>query len=451
VRPRPSPGANPWTVLDSDTPARSFDRHEREHEAVIGEKLSLLPGDPGGSGVRRLIRESWQRSLRLRLDPLTAQAEPALNGHDVTELRAAHPLNAVLPVFERLLVRHAAEAGLIVAVADASGRLLWIDGDSRVRSRAEEMCFVVGADWSETRVGTSAPGTALALNHGIQIQRAEHFSQLAHRFSCTAVPIRHPVTGVVLGVLDITGGDGAVAAHTLPLLDAAVAAAEAELRIQSLRPAARAVGRPTGPRSHAPYLGVLGTEHGSLREGRHSPVSSPLSPRHAEILLLLSWHREGLSAERLAHLLSDDSTNGGRKRVDHLRAEMVRLRRVLATSPADVGIGSRPYRLDSTLETDAGRVLALLGRGAHRMALAEYPGPVLPGSTSPGVAEIRAEVSARLRQTLLSDGAVDVLLDYARTDEAHWDREVWLACLQLLPPRSPQRAPVISRLSRLEG
>lgn len=453
-------GASPWTVAPTDSALASFTRQERQHEAVVGDRIDLLSTDVARSGVRRLVRESWQRSISLRLDPLTAQAAPTLSADELNGLRARNPLAAVLPVINTLLVRHAAEFGLIVAVADESGRLLWIDGDSAVRTRAEDMHFVVGADWSESRVGTSAPGTALALDHGIQIQRAEHFSQLAHPFSCTAVPIHDPVTGAVLGVIDITGGDAAVAPQTLPLVEAAVAALEAELRIQSLSAPRPAPTRPSGFSSSGPLLRVLGTEHGTLhgadpastRGGFGAPAqglrrAEDLSPRHAEILLLLAWHRQGLSADRLAGLLNDDQPHA----VENLRAEMVRLRRVLTLSHPTLRIGSRPYRLETSVDTDAGRLLALLARGAHRMALAAYPGPVLPGSNAPGVVEIRAEVSARLRQTLLSDASVEVLLDYARSEDATWDSEVWRACLELLPPRSPQRAAVAAGLARIQA
>ncbi|MGY4856983.1 transcriptional regulator [Cryobacterium sp. AP23] len=447
-------------MTPTDAALATFARQERQHEAVIGDRVELLATDAARAGVRRLVRESWQRSLSLRLDPLTAQAAPTLDADELSRLRAQHPLASVLPVINRLLVRHAAEFGLIVAVADETGRLLWIDGDSAVRTRAEDMHFVVGADWSEARVGTSAPGTALTLDHGIQIQRAEHFSQLAHPFSCTAVPIHHPVTGAVLGVIDITGGDGAVAPQTLPLVEAAVAALEAELRIQSLSAPRPVPVRPSGFTAPPVLLSVLGTEHGALHgavpAGLPGPFGAPvpgtgdgidLSPRHAQILLLLAWHRQGLSAERLAACLSDDQPHA----VENLRAEMVRLRRVLARSHPQVRIGSRPYRLETGLDTDAGRLLGLLGRGAHRMALAAYRGPVLPGSTAPGVSEIRTEVSERLRQTLLSDAAVEVLLDYAHTEEATWDSEVWRACLELLPARSPQRAAVVAALTRIES
>ena len=439
--------SSPWTITPADSPLGTFSRQERLHEAAIGDRTDLRSGAVQ-AGVRRLVRESWQRSLSLRLDPLTAQAAPTLSTDELARLRARNPLAAVLPVINTLLVRHAAEFGLIVAVADETGRLLWIDGDSSVRTRAEDMHFVVGADWSEARVGTSAPGTALALDHGIQIQRAEHFSQLAHPFSCTAVPIHDPVTGALLGVIDITGGDAAVAPQTLPLVEAAVAALEAELRIQSLSAPRPVPARPSGFTAPGILLSVLGTEHGALHGAQGvDQHSMDLSPRHAEILLLLAWHRQGLSADRLAGLLSDEHPHA----VENLRAEMVRLRRVLAVSHPQLRVGSRPYRLETSVDTDAGRVLRLLARGAHRMALAAYRGTVLPGSAAPGVTEIRAEVSQRLRQTLLSDASAEVLLDYARTEEAAWDSEVWRACLQLLPARSPQRAGVVASLGRIEA
>ena len=416
---------------------------ERAHESAITDRVFK-------TGVRQLVQDSWQRSLSLCLDPSSVAPERTLTDSELRDLRNQHPLAAVLPVVHNLLIRHAIDAELIVAIGDESGRLLWIDGDRVLRRRVEEMLFVEGADWSESRVGTSAPGTALALDRGIQIRRAEHFNALAHPWSCTAVPIHDPDTGKILGVIDITGGDQAVAPQTLPLVEAAVAAMEAELRIQRLdRPA----DSPPAPRSRASVslsvprlapagLSVLGTDHGQLHCGS-STVD--VSPRHTEILTLLAWHREGLSADRLASFLSDQDTA-----VETLRAEMVRVRKVLALLDSPITITSRPYRLESKLELDAQRVLAFLERGAHRVALGAYRGAVLPASSAPGIVEIRQEVSSRLREAMLADASVDLLLRYARTEEATWDTEVWRACLELLPARSPKRAMVVAHLARIE-
>ena len=416
---------------------------ERAHESAITDRVFQ-------TGVRQLVQDSWQRSLSLRLDPSKVAPERALTDGELRDLRNQHPLAAVLPVVHNLLIRHAIDAELIVAIGDESGRLLWIDGDRVLRRRVEDMLFVEGADWSESRVGTSAPGTALALDRGIQIRRAEHFNALAHPWSCTAVPIHDPDTGNILGVIDITGGDQAVSPQTLPLVQAAVVAMEAELRIQRLgRPAgappaqrSRASASASGPRLTPVGLSVLGTDHGHLHCGG-STVN--VSPRHTEILTLLTWHREGLSADRLACFLSAQDTA-----VETLRAEMVRVRKVLALLDSPITISSRPYRLESKLELDAQRVLAFLERGAHRVALGAYRGAVLPASSAPGIVEIRQEVSSRLREAMLADASVDLLLSYARTEEATWDTEVWRACLELLPARSPKRATVVAHLARIE-
>jgi len=419
-----------------------FDRATRErlalaHDAVVGARVAV-------PGVRRIVQESWQRSIGLNLDPDRPHVPLGLDGGELHDYRAAHPLSLALPTIQRLLVRHTIDAGLIVAIGDQAGRLLWIDGDADLRRKAEGMLFVEGADWSERAVGTSAPGTALALDRGVQIYGAEHFTRLVHPWSCSAVPVHDPDSGAVLGVIDITGGELAVAPATLPLLEAAVAAVEAELRIARLDELARS--RPRTPRARTPgppVLSVLGTDVGRL-EARGRSVE--LGARHAEILALLAWHTEGLSAEHLASLVygRDDA-------VVTLRAEMVRLRRVLETVDHTLVPVSRPYRLEGRLDLDALRCLAFLDRGAHRVALGAYTGPVLPASHAPGILEIRTEVSARLREALLTDAAADTLLAYARTDEAAFDAEVWRACLALLPPRSPRRASVISRLEHIES
>ncbi len=396
---------------------------------------------PDGA-VRRVVAESWQRSLESHLDPDRVVPELEFDDDDLREYRNAHPLSLVLPTIHSLLIRHTFDAGLIIAVGDEAGRLLWIDGDRSLRRKAEGMLFVEGADWSEAAVGTSAPGTALALDHGIQIKGEEHFNRIVHPWSCTAVPVHDPGSGAVLGVIDITGGDDAVAPATLPLVEAAVAAVESELRIRRLDAPSR---RPVTRRRTEvePVLSVLGTDVGTL-SGRNGSVE--LSTRHAEILTLLAWHTEGLSVDRLASLVYE--REGA---IVTLRAEMVRLRRVLeGVDPALVPL-SRPYRLQRRLALDAQRVLAFLDRGAHRVALGAYTGAILPTSTAPGIVQLRSEVSARLRDALLTDASVDTLLGYARTDEAAYDAEVWRACLRLLPARSPKRASVVARLERIEA
>ena len=432
--------ASPWTVA-RPTDSSEWQRLASAHDSVIATRTAVI-------GVRRLVQESWQRSLQLELDPDHLGTAIDFDEDDLHNYRSAHPMALALPTIHSLLIRHTFDAGLIVAIGDEAGRLLWIDGDRALRRKAEGMLFVEGADWSERAVGTSAPGTALALDHGIQIQGAEHFNRIVHPWSCTAVPVHDPVSGRILGVIDITGGADAVAPATLPLLEAAVAAVESEMRIRRLdeltsRPhRSRTVS--SAPRVVAPpVLSVLGSDVGRLLVGGRT---TELSMRHSEILTLLAWHPGGLSVDRLAGLVYEREGS-----IVTLRAEMVRLRKVLQRIDESLVPLSRPYRLPARLELDAHRVLAFLDRGAHRVALGAYSGALLPTSAAPGIAEIRQELSQRLRDALLTDASAETLLTYARTDEAAYDADLWRTCLRMLPPKSPKRAAVVARLERIEA
>ncbi|MHA7140903.1 GAF domain-containing protein [Arthrobacter sp. Bz4] len=405
------------------------------------ERLGSAPP----SGVRTLVGESWLRSLKHFPDPDAAQAPLFYSDEELDAYRRGHPLAAVLPIIRKLLVQPSADSGLLVAVGDANGRLLWVEGDRDLRRRAEGMMFVAGSDWSEAAVGTSAPGTALALGRSVQIAGAEHFSPQAHHWSCTAVPVHDPDSGMVLGVVDITGTDDAVAVHTLSLVEATVAAAEAHLslhRLQDQQPARKLPATKTNAVDRE-GLQILGQDRGVVHLGRKSVE---LSARHAELITLLALHPAGLSAEQLAVMAYPEHVS-----VTTVRAEMLRLRRALSSHLPSLVPRSRPYRLPRELPVDASQVLDYLQRGAHRMALNLYRGPVLPRSEAPFIVRLRTEVSSLLREAVLTDGAVDAVLQYLQLPEAADDAEAWTAALKVLPPRSPRRASVVAHVERLEA
>lgn len=435
--------------------AELLQRHAREGHEQLDTWRFGPPDATELPGLRSLIKESWQRSARLKANPDQPEAPVVMDLDELEEYRRQHPLATIMPVIQKLLIQPSYESGLLVAVGDELGRLLWVDGNPAMRRRAEGMMFVAGADWSEAAVGTSAPGTALALGRGIQISGAEHYKRSVHPWSCTAVPFHDPDSGALLGVVDITGTEAAVAPHTLSLVEATVAAAQAQLRVERLQlaatkhssPARRrnspsAVGSGPGTGLYRNSLQLLGRDQALLSIGGRS---IPLSARHSEILALLGTRPEGLSAEELALALYP-----GDGFTVTLRAEMVRLRKVLhELDPAAVP-ESRPYRLPTDLGQDAAQVLSCLQRGAHRIALEIYKGAVLPHSEAPGIVELRQKVSALLREAVLNDGSADALLKYAGLPEAKNDVDVRLAALKLLPPRSPKRAAVVAELERLE-
>jgi hypothetical protein len=405
-----------------------------------------------GTSLRDLVAESWQRCLRQGVTPDGPNPLVDLTDDDLAEYRAAHPLAAVMPVVRRLLVEDATDADLIVAVSDAAGRLLWVEGAPALRRRAERMNFLEGALWSEAAAGTNAPGTALAMDHALQIFGAEHLMSPVTPWSCTAAPIHAP-DGALLGALDVTGGDEVAAPHTLRLVSAVAAAVEAELRAGHPSPGLIGIGRrrsvDVGPAASGyPRLEVLGRPHADLHPAGGSSTGSgtgtALRLRHAEILLVLSRHPEGLSAEELEVALHEDPSAAVTT-----RAEISRLRTLLGRAGGPT-IRSRPYRLDPNPVTDLDEVRGLLDGGRPEAALARYPGPVLPRSQAPAVVRLREDLHQDLRAAVIVRADADALWVLAHRPENEWDVELWRSCLHRLPAGSPRRAVVVGRLTRLD-
>ncbi|MGY1672711.1 GAF domain-containing protein [Geodermatophilus sp. SYSU D00710] len=429
-------GVSPWLALPGGRPTPGLTRQLR----AAHETLVTRGAPPPRPAVRSVVWDSWRRSLGSGVDP-DGQGPPVdLLDDDLDAHRAAHPLAAVLPVIRRLLVEDAEADRMIVAVTDADGRMLWVEGDRRLRNLAEGMNFVPGSRWAEEVAGTNAPGTALALDHPVQIYGSEHYRRPVQPWSCSAAPVHHPVTGVLLGAIDVTGGDHVASPHVLTLVRATVAAVESELRWLHREEQSRGPLRPAPARASAPLLEVLGRERARLTLPT-GPVE--LSLRHSELLLLLAEAAatgEGRSAERLAA-----ECHAGATATVTVRAELSRLRRLVG---ADL-VGSRPYRLLGRLDSDLDRVRAALDRGAAGAALDGYPGPVLPRSAAPGVVAARRRTSAALRAAVLRSRRPELLLRWIALPEARDDAAAWQACLEALPTGSPRRAAVAAHLLAL--
>ena len=431
------PVVNPWLALPGGRPGAAHTRRLRAaHER-------LVTGGPLGAedAVRSVVRDSWRRSLASGVDPDGGTPPVELVDDELLAHRAAHPLATVLPVIRRLLVEDAEADRMIVAVTDSGGRLLWVEGDARLRSRAAGVNFVEGARWAEEVAGTNAPGTALALDHAVQIYGSEHYRRPVQPWSCSAAPVHDPVSGVLLGAIDVTGGDHVAGPHVLTLVRATVAAVESELRWQHRERLQRGAGGTPPPlRRPATRLEVLGRDRARLT----LPAGSvELSLRHSELLLLLAEAAvdgEGRTAAQLAA-----EVHRGEAAAVTVRAELSRLRRLLG---ADL-VGSRPYRLLGRIDTDLEQVRRLLARGSVGSALDCYPGAVLPASSAPGVAVARERVAALLRSAVLRSRRPELLLRYGQLPAARDDAAVWQACLDALPAGSPRRAAAAAQLLRL--
>lgn len=423
-----------WAALPPGEDVAAVERRVASaHGAVVlggsrGNALAL----PDAAQVRSVVADSWRRSRSNGLRPDAPAQDNVLEGVELDRYRRQHPMSAIVPVVRRLLVDDVADAGVLVAISDEHGRLLWVEGDAAARVRAERIHFVEGADWSEASAGTNAPGTAIALDHPLQIFAAEHFNTAVHQWSCTAAPVHDPVSGRIIGAIDITGGHRVAAPEVLTLIRATVALAESELRVQILEGRAFTTGLNA-------RLTVLGATRPELRI---NATPRQLSQRHAEILLLLSEHPEGMSADHLAVLLDDNDLDSVT-----VRAELSRLRRVIGPEL----VGSRPYRLLLNLDTDVAEVRARLDVGDLNGALTQYQGPVLPASQAPGVAEVRGELRERVRAAVLRSGNALHLSSWTATVDGREDVYAWRALRAALPPGSPRHVQVSAQLAVLDA
>ncbi|MFF8421893.1 GAF domain-containing protein [Streptomyces sp. NPDC015680] len=411
---------DPWVALAADTdPGTRIGQLRRAHEVFTTAGRLERP-------VRPVVGESWRRSARARVSPDGA-ALVELGPDDLGPYRDGHPLAPAMPVIRELMGAYATDGEHLLAVCDAHGRLLWVEGPAVTRRAADRMNFVEGARWSEAAAGTNAPGTAIAVDRPVQVFAAEHFLRPVQQWTCAAAPLHDPHTGRVLGAVDITGGDRLAHPHSLAFVQAVARAAESHLAL--LRPS---------PTAGTVRLSALGRDEALLVTGGRR---IRLGRRHSEILTTLARRPEGLTGdELLVELYEDESVTPVT-----LRAELSRLRRLLGPEL----LLSRPYRLAAPVDADFDTVARRLASGAVSAALAAYAGPLLPGSRAPSVSRLRRRLDEQLRAALVARGDPGLLADWAYSPWGEDDLPVWEALAAAVP--AGQRPALLARVRALDA
>ncbi len=391
--------------------------------------------------MRAQVADSWHRSAAAGVSADAPEAPITLDEDLLHDHRAAHPLAAVFPLLDDVLGQAARDCDAVMAVSDASAQLLWVCGRPDVLRQAERIGFVEGANWDERFAGTNAPGMAIALDQPVSVIGSEHFRRSVQRWSCAASPIHDPVTGALLGVLDVTGAEQIAVPQTLAMVRAAARMAETELAHAHLSSApASAVAAPD---RLTVSLEALGRQEALTRitgtSGRAGAFR--LSPRHSEIVVLLASAPRGLSGDELNVLLYEHDNQSST-----LRAEMKRLRALLG----DELLASRPYRLAADVSADWLEVEAKLSAGDVSGALRSYRGPLLPRSTAPGVVRLREAVEAGLRAAVLHSGTPDLMSTWTRSAWGSDDYEMWCAQRDAVGANSPLLPLISGQLARLD-
>lgn len=180
-------------------------------------------------GIRDEVFESWLRSRALGINPYMEKAPIELTGSALNEEleRKKEFLLTAMPVIENLYSSvKGTSSG--VWVSNENGIILKSLADPDVSDLCENDNLVIGANWSEEKVGNNAIGTALFLRRPVQFVQAEHYRKKAHLGCCAAAPIIGH-SGEIVGVLDMTGFSNTAHPHTLGMVVAGAAAIQREL------------------------------------------------------------------------------------------------------------------------------------------------------------------------------------------------------------------------------
>ncbi|MET9275618.1 GAF domain-containing protein [Kribbella sp. NPDC003557] len=465
----------------------------------------VLGGGRAATDPRPLVAASWERSLAAAVDPELDAPPMILDEGTVEELRADHPLRAVLPVLRQTLTTIADEASHIMIVTDAQGIILWREGAADVKRTADRIALSEGAVWSEDQIGTNGMGTALAVGTPVQIHSAEHLVRRIHEWTCAAAPVHDPDTGRLLGAVDVSGPLRTVHPAMVALVTAAAQLAEGQLKVRmaaademlrarnmrhlmALGDAPGALLTPTGrvlavqPLEWLPDRLVVpeGADRIDLGDGREGLVERldegyllrmpGTSVRRTRPSLRLKLLGSGQPiaivggreialtlrrAEVLALLLLQPTgltaeqlmlqLYGDEGNPTTVRAEMHRLRNLLGGGVLD----TKPYRIVADVSSDVTEVHTALRNGDLDKALVSYAGPLLTRSEAPALRAERDELDATLRRAVLDTGDPELLWRFAQTPTGAEDLEVFEALDTALRPDDPRRAAAAARLTRL--
>lgn len=150
--------------------------------------------------VRPVIAASWKRSSACGVDR-GSRLELPYDEHFDDDSRL---MRAARPVLERL----------VTTLADTPNTLLLADRDARLVQRnvgkkslfkaLDEAGVAPGFGFHEEFAGTNGVGTALEESTPVIVRGEEHYADFLQHLSCVGVPIHHPITNGVEGILDLT-------------------------------------------------------------------------------------------------------------------------------------------------------------------------------------------------------------------------------------------------------
>jgi transcriptional regulator of acetoin/glycerol metabolism len=270
-----------------------------------------LPAD----AVRSVIERSWTRCHSAGVDPATTGAPSPTSdeGFDRLLHRFRDVIDVSAPVMEQ--VRDSlSESGTMMILTDPSGVILKTEGDPGTLEAARDVRLVNGANWDELVCGTNAIGTALSLKEPVQVHATEHFCSGIKPWSCSAVVLRDPAYGEILGVVDVSGLSSRFHRNWLALAMMTAGRIEAELAVGQMESRWRLAEAGLRSLSRAASSAVMLFD----RQGRLVKAEGVTNQSRASLGGCGDW-----SAGRRIEAFDTDSGHGNAALPDWLRPEWV--------------------------------------------------------------------------------------------------------------------------------
>jgi transcriptional regulator of acetoin/glycerol metabolism len=194
----PQQAGSPETgLLDTALPERGLQGARDPLAEARDRFLAAEPVDK--KAVREPILASWWRSREWnvaanRLD-LSYLGDPDL---DTTLARAAEPV--LRHLFDQLDGQP-----ISIILTDATGLVLRrFTGDGELERQLDRIMLIPGFSYAEDVVGTNGIGTALEAGGPTHVFGHEHYAERLEGMACAGVPLRDPVSGKTVGVIDLT-------------------------------------------------------------------------------------------------------------------------------------------------------------------------------------------------------------------------------------------------------
>jgi transcriptional regulator of acetoin/glycerol metabolism len=176
-----------------------------EQQAIRAAWERFLADGTEPADLPRPVAASWERSRSRGISAALTEA-PLAEEAEIFRHRSMNValLNTARPALERSRL-FLAEASSMMILSDAAGFIIETAGDPRVVDHGRRNHLETGGLWDEGVIGTNAIGTALVEGRPTEIRGAAHFCEDVQRWTCAATPVRHPLDGELLGVVDISG------------------------------------------------------------------------------------------------------------------------------------------------------------------------------------------------------------------------------------------------------